>query len=73
MDRRAVFFILAAAVCAVLILPSPEDLRWVAETLSIVYVVLAILSLLDFWSRHRERPRDYEADTANDQPNRPVM
>jgi hypothetical protein len=73
MDRRAVFFMLAAAVCAVLILPSPEDLRWVAESLSVVYVVLAIASFLDYLSLHKERRRDNDADTASDQPNRPVM
>ena len=53
MDRRAVFFACAAVVCAVLIAPTDADLRWVPIAMSIAYAVLAVLSLLDAWSRHQ--------------------
>jgi hypothetical protein len=51
MDRRALFFLGAAAVCAALVLPSDPDLRWVPTVLAITYLVLAALSFLDYRSR----------------------
>ena len=46
MDRRALFFLGAAVVCAALIAATPEDLRWVPTAMSIAYVVLALWSTL---------------------------
>ena len=52
-DRRSVFF-LGAAVAAALMVPlSEHDLRWVPEVVAVTYVVLAVLSFLDFESRRR--------------------
>lgn len=51
MDRRALFFLGAAVVCAVLILPSDPGLRWVPMVLALTYLVLAALSFLDYRSR----------------------
>ena len=56
MDRRAVFFILSAVVCFVLIAPTPEDLRWVPTWLGVTYIVLALLSFADYLSQHRASP-----------------
>jgi hypothetical protein len=50
MDRRSVFFLVAAVVCWVLIVPAPPDLRWVPAWLGVTYVVLALLSLADHLS-----------------------
>jgi len=52
MDRRALFFISAAAVCALLVPFTPESLRYVGVWLGIAYLVLALLSFLDYRSRH---------------------
>jgi hypothetical protein len=54
MDRRAVFFALAAVVCALLVPVSEEELRWVPLVTSVTYVVLALASFLDHRSRRRE-------------------
>jgi hypothetical protein len=51
--RRAVFFAVAAVICAALVPVSEEDLRWVPTTTAITYVVLALLSALDEISRAR--------------------
>jgi hypothetical protein len=52
-DRRSLFF-LVAAVVAVLMAPLSEpDLRWVPEVVAVTYVVLALLSFLDYESRRR--------------------
>jgi hypothetical protein len=51
MDRRALFFIVAAIACAVLVFPAPKDLRWVPGRLAVLYVVLAVASFLDHLSR----------------------
>ena len=64
-DRRAVFFIVAAAMCGVLIPATDGELRWVPVTMAIAYAVLAALSYLDF--RSRSSGTDDDA-----QPNRPV-
>jgi hypothetical protein len=60
MDRRAVFFFCAAAVCAVLtpVIPLEEgkpDISWVGSVSAIGFLVLAVLSLLD----HRSRRKDH--------------
>ena len=54
MDRRALFFLVAALACAVLYPVAPADLRWVTLVVSGVYVVLALLAALDAWSRGRD-------------------
>ncbi|HVT75986.1 MAG TPA: hypothetical protein VHD87_03070 [Acidimicrobiales bacterium] len=52
-DRRALFFILSAVVCALLVPLAEPEHRWVAEFTAVVYVVLAAASALDAWSRSR--------------------
>ena len=59
MDRRALFFLGSAAVCLVLVPLTPDDLRWFTLALAVVYVVLAIGSALDNWSRSREGRSDH--------------
>ncbi len=46
MDRRAIFFFGAAAVCFALI-PVANGYAWVSATVGAVYVVLALGSWLD--------------------------
>ena len=58
-DKRAIFFLLSAVVTVALIPVLPEDEKhvWLHRTpivLAIVLVVLAVLSWLDFWSRHHD-------------------
>jgi len=64
-DRRAVFFLVAAATCGVLIPATDNELRWVPISMAIAYAVLAALSYLDFRSR-------LQGTDGDDQPNRPV-
>ncbi len=52
-DRRSLFFLVAAVVAALMAPLSESDLRWVPEVVAVTYVVLAILSFLDFESRRR--------------------
>jgi len=52
-DRRAVFFLLAAGLCALMLPITPDKERWVGVTLVIVYLVLAVASAADFRSRTR--------------------
>ena len=49
-DRRAVFFFLAAVVCALLV-PVADGHAWVAGAVSGVYLLLAVGSWLDHRSR----------------------
>jgi len=60
MDRRAVFFLMAAAVCAALIFAVPEDkkldLTLVGKVSSVAFLVAALASWFDHRSRRRERP-----------------
>jgi hypothetical protein len=53
MDRRALFFLGAAAVCAALIAETDAEVRSVPIGLSITYVVLALASYLDWRSNRR--------------------
>ncbi|HEX7166555.1 MAG TPA: hypothetical protein VF230_06210 [Acidimicrobiales bacterium] len=57
MDRRALFFLVAAVAAAVLYPFAPTDLRWVSVGVSITYFVLALLAALDAWSRNRPSDR----------------
>jgi hypothetical protein len=53
MDRRAIFFVGAAVVCAVLIPATESELRWVPIAMSVAYAILALMSFLDARSRHQ--------------------
>ena len=53
MDRRAIFFLGAAALCAVLVPETDAGLRWVPTWVAVVYVVLAAASYLDWRSNNR--------------------
>ena len=62
MDRRAIFFVGAAVVCLALMPflphePGKPDLRWVGVVLGAAYLLLAVASALDAWSRSRHRPQ----------------
>ena len=54
MDRRGAFFLFAAAVCGALSPATEEDIRWIPIAMAVAYVALAVLSILDAWSRHRD-------------------
>jgi hypothetical protein len=51
MDRRALFFLVAALVCFVMVPVADAGHRWVAVVTGVVYVVLGLASALDHWSR----------------------
>jgi hypothetical protein len=53
MDRRAAFFVAAAAVCAILIPVTEHQQRWVPAALVVTYLLLAVAS----WADHRTRSR----------------
>ena len=53
MDRRAVFFLCSALVCAVLAFVTPPELRWVGYVMTAAYALLATASWLDDSSRRR--------------------
>ena len=56
MDRRAVFFLVAAAVAALLAPVTDGVHRWVPISLSVVYVLLALASWADRRSRRSAGP-----------------
>ena len=56
MDRRAVFFLGAAIVAAILIPVTEAEQRWVPIFLSITYTVLAVASWADARTRRRYDP-----------------
>jgi hypothetical protein len=58
MDRRAVFFVVAAVVCALLtpLIPiesGKPDITWVGRSTAVAFAVLALLSWLDHVGRRR--------------------
>jgi hypothetical protein len=53
MDRRGIFFLVAAGVCVLLIPIAESGLRFVPEWLAGIYVVLALASFLDAYSTTR--------------------
>ena len=57
MDRRAVFFLVAAIVSTVLIPVTEPSERWVPIVVAIVYVLLALASWADRVSRRAENRR----------------
>jgi hypothetical protein len=54
MDRRALFFVVAALICFALAPLCDVEYRWVAVVTGGVYIALAILSALDHWSKQRD-------------------
>ena len=50
-DKRAVFFLLAAALCAVLVPLAQDRFRTLTAAVGTVYLVLSLASYLDFRSR----------------------
>ena len=58
-DRRALFFLVASALGFVLAPLAEPEVRWVAITVGVTYLVLAAVSALDAWSRsNRGRERE---------------
>ena len=53
MNRKVLFFLLAALVCLGLAPLTQEKFRWLPLTLSVTYAVLAVLTGLDARSQHR--------------------
>jgi hypothetical protein len=51
-DKRAQFFLLAAAVCLLLVPLAQDDFRTITLGVAITYVLLALASYLDHRSRH---------------------
>ncbi|HEX4775947.1 MAG TPA: hypothetical protein VFW74_04165 [Acidimicrobiia bacterium] len=64
MDRRGLFFLGSAAVSIALAPATDPKHRWVPEWLAVLYVILAILSFLDYWSRHHVRSETRAPGTA---------
>ena len=61
MDRRAVFFLIAAVICGALtplipVEPSKPNITWVGKVTAGAFIVLALLSWLDHVGRRRSRP-----------------
>ena len=54
-ERRAVFFLVAAVLAFALIPVADPEHRWVAMATGTTYVVLAVLAALDGWSRSKDR------------------
>jgi O-antigen/teichoic acid export membrane protein len=52
MDRRAIFFLVAATVCFLLV-PVADGYAWVALVVGAVYLLLALGSWLDARSHRR--------------------
>jgi hypothetical protein len=63
MDRRALFFLGAAVVCALLIPVTDGEHRWVPVALSIAYVLLSLASWADNRGRQRVSGRRRRAGT----------
>jgi hypothetical protein len=53
MDRRALFFIIAAGAAALLAPVTDEELRYVPEIVAVMYTVLAAASYLDWRTNKR--------------------
>ena len=53
MDRRALFFLVAAVASGSLALVVEDDLAWVPRAVAVTYVVLAVASWLDWRSNQR--------------------
>jgi flagellar biosynthesis protein FliQ len=53
MDQRALFFFIAAAMAALLVPVTDDSLRYVPTIVSVVYVILAAASYLDWRTNKR--------------------
>ena len=53
MDRRALFFLTAAALAGSLAFVIEDDLVYVPRLVAIIYVVLAVVSWLDWRTNNR--------------------
>jgi hypothetical protein len=53
MDQRALFFLVAAMVSGVLVPVIDEELRYVPQTVAVVYVILSAASYLDWRTNKR--------------------
>ena len=53
MDQRALFFVVAAGMAALLIPVIDDDLRYVPEIVAVTYVILAAASYLDWRTKQR--------------------
>lgn len=62
MDRRALFFLLAAALVAALIPVTDDEFRFVPIGLAVVYLVLALASYLDHRGRRLSARTGSEED-----------
>lgn len=58
LDRRVPFFALVAVVCFALVPAAEPKLRYVPTWVGIVYVVLAVLFLIDWLGRRSEADRE---------------
>ncbi|HLG01163.1 MAG TPA: hypothetical protein VI916_11875 [Acidimicrobiia bacterium] len=47
MDRRALFFLIASAICISLIKAAPAEFSWIPTAMAITYAVMAGASYLD--------------------------
>ena len=65
MDKRVLFFVGAAAVSVVLVPVAPDKFRNVCWVVAIAYVVLAIASALDSWSRNNTVRRPHPSFTSS--------
>ena len=68
-DRRALFFVIAAAACFLLVPLADQEHRWVATATGIAYAVLAVGSWLDAAGRRHLPPRR-RADAGDDRARR---
>ena len=50
-DRRAMFFLLAAVVCLLLLPLAAAEFRWVTLGVAVTYLGLSLASYLDFRGR----------------------
>ena len=57
MDRRGVFFFLAAWACRELTLHTPTNLRYVGNIMVIWLLILGVLSWLDHSSRRKSNKK----------------
>jgi hypothetical protein len=53
MDQRALFFLIAAVMAALIVPVTDDPLQYVPKTVSVVYLVLAAASYLDWRSARR--------------------
>jgi hypothetical protein len=52
--QRSVVFVVFAAACFALLPVAEAQFRWVCVTTGVTYIVLALASALDAWSRARQ-------------------